>query len=358
MCNLRVLAAVLSAFGFFIPCAHFFVRVYGDIMLMVDNLPFTLTAISSFVRITIFWWKKEAIIPMIDMITEDWEKSEVKQERNIMIRRAHSARIITICSYCLTALCCFIAIVPGFRMLIRYTPNITDPGRLMPLPAHYIYDLSKRPQYELTYISQVIYIFFINTSNCGIDNFLALLIFHICGQLDILKNRLAHLDKYINSRDLLKSCIMKHIRLFRAIDIVEDAYNLTLLALYAYFCILLAFFGFRIIDLFDEGNDLSRTDMVFFVSTIFFLFGQLFLYCALGEFLVNQCDEIYYAVYSNKWYSVNQKLAQDLLLLLIRGSKPIYLTAGKMFPITLTMFCNIIKTSVGYVSVLHTMKIY
>ncbi|XP_011051749.1 PREDICTED: uncharacterized protein LOC105144506 isoform X1 [Acromyrmex echinatior] len=64
------------------------------------------------------------------------------------------------------------------------------------------------------------------------------------------------------------------------------------------------------------------------------------LYCALGEFLVAQCNEIYYAAYSNEWYSVNSKITQDLLLLLIRGAKPIHLTAGKIFPMTMMTFCR------------------
>ncbi|XP_011051767.1 PREDICTED: odorant receptor 22a-like isoform X3 [Acromyrmex echinatior] len=80
------------------------------------------------------------------------------------------------------------------------------------------------------------------------------------------------------------------------------------------------------------------------------------LYCALGEFLVAQCNEIYYAAYSNEWYSVNSKITQDLLLLLIRGAKPIHLTAGKIFPMTMMTFCRLIKTSVGYISVLHTTR--
>ncbi|XP_011861174.1 PREDICTED: odorant receptor 49b-like [Vollenhovia emeryi] len=49
---------------------------------------------------------------------------------------------------------------------------------------------------------------------------------------------------------------------------------------------------------------------------------------------------MYYAAYSNKWYSMDPKLIRDLLFVLLRGAKPIYLTAGKMFPITMTTFCN------------------
>ncbi|XP_011861758.1 PREDICTED: odorant receptor 67c-like isoform X2 [Vollenhovia emeryi] len=320
MCNFRVFIVFLGLiFGVLIPSIHSLIRISGDIMLMIDNLQFTLPAISCTIRIGIFWWKKEAIIPIMNMIAEDWVKSKNVQDRKIMIRHAQNARIIIICAYCIMGVACFFTIIlPTFGMSIRSTTNVTDAGKPMPLQTYYIYDITKRPQYELTYISQAIGIVLAIMSYSGIDNFLGLLIFHICGQLDILKNRLTYLDKYINSYTILKSCVTKHISLLRAIEIVEDTYNITLLALFVYFAIHLAFFGFQLIS----------------------------------------CDALYYGAYSNKWYSVDPKLARDLLHVLIRGAKPIYLTAGKMFPITMTTFCNLIKTSVGYVSLLHTTRSY
>ncbi|KYN30842.1 Putative odorant receptor 13a [Trachymyrmex septentrionalis] len=250
MCNFRVLIVFIAiTFGVLIPSIHSFLKIYGDIMLMIDNLQFTLPAISCSIRIAIFWWKKEAITPIIDMIAEDWIELKNAQERNIMIRKAQIARMIVACAYCIMALgCLFIIVPPGFGISIRLTTNITDPGRIVPLQTHYIYDVTKQPQYELTYISQTIYIVLAVLSYTGIDHFLGLLVFHISGQLNILKNRLINLDTYINSHDMLKICVARHIRLLRAITIIEDTYNVILLSLFLYFAILFAFYGFRIIN--------------------------------------------------------------------------------------------------------------
>ncbi|KAH0954194.1 OrU5, partial [Eciton burchellii] len=359
MCNLRVFIVFLTVtFGVLVPSLHSLMRIHGDIMLMIDNLQFTLPAISCSIRIMIFWWKKEAIIPIMEMMVEDWSKSKNKQEeRSIMIRRAQTARIIIICAYCIMMIACaFIIMLPAFGMSMRLTTNITDPGRPMPLQTHYIYDVTKRPQYELTFISQAVYIVLAIMSYTGIDNFLGLLILHICGQLDILKSRLTHLDKHVNSHNMLKCCVAKHIRLLRAIAIIEDTYNIMLLALFLYFAILFAFYGFRIISLFQEGNDLSLSHLIYFVSNVFNIFAHMCLYCALGEILIAQCNEIYQAAYNNQWYSTDPKTARDLLVLLIRGTKSVYLTAGGIFPMTMATFCGLIKTSAGYISVLHTTR--
>ncbi|XP_011705591.1 PREDICTED: odorant receptor 67c-like [Wasmannia auropunctata] len=252
--------------------------------------------------------------------------------------------------------CFFIAVLPAFGISMRLTPNITDPGRPMVLQTHYIYDVTKSPQYELTFINQAIFVTIAMIAYSGIDNFLSLLVFHICGQLDILENRLNHLDKYINYNEVLKCCIAKHIRLLRAIDVIEDTYNIILLSLFIYFALLFAFYGFRMISLFDEENDVSFTHLIYFISTILNIFVNMCLYCVLGEILMTQCNKIYFAAYNNKWYILNSKIVENLFFLMTRGSNPIYLTVGKVSPVTMVTFCNLVKTSVGYISVLHTTK--
>ncbi|XP_011647422.2 uncharacterized protein LOC105433697, partial [Pogonomyrmex barbatus] len=200
ICNSRVFITSLGMIFFIIiPCIHSLIKIFGDMLLMLDNLQFTLAGISSVIRIINFWWKKEAIIPIMNMFAKDWIKPKSAQGRNFMIRRAQSARTLLICSYSIMGITCiYITIPPIFGMTIRLTSNITDPGRPMPLQTHYIYDITKSPQYEFTFISQAIYIPIAMMAYVGIDNFLSLLIFHICGQLDILQNRLTHLDKYEN----------------------------------------------------------------------------------------------------------------------------------------------------------------
>jgi hypothetical protein len=119
-------------------------------------------------------------------------------------------------SHCLKSLFVFVAVLPICGMSMRYLTNITDPGRVLPLQTYYLYyDVTKRPQYELTFILQIISIFLAIFSYTGIDNFLGLSVFHICGQLEILRNRITHLDKFVNFHDALKNSVIDHVRLYR-----------------------------------------------------------------------------------------------------------------------------------------------
>lgn len=54
-----------------------------------------------------------------------------------------------------------------------------------------------------------------------------------------------------------------------------------------------------------------------------------------------ECDRIHYAVYFNEWYTLDPKNAQDLILLMVRTNKPLYLNIGKIFSLTMATFCNV-----------------
>lgn len=149
-------------------------------------------------------------------MAQDWLRSKSIQEKNMMLRNAQNAHIIIVFGYCLMGLAyVFIVVLPIFGTSIRYLTNVTDPGRPMPIQTYYTYDVTKTPQYELTYISHCISLFFAMLCYSGVDNFLGLVVFHICGQLSILRQRLMHLDKFGNFHAILKACVMDHTRILR-----------------------------------------------------------------------------------------------------------------------------------------------
>ncbi|RLU20343.1 ObirOr5-U35 [Ooceraea biroi] len=357
LCNLRTFfAVIIVTIGALVPSIHSLIRIHSNIVLTIDNLQFTLPILSVVIKLIIFWWKKETLIPIVDMIAKDWLKPKSVRERNTMVIWALRARIIIICSYVSMAVAYIIFItMPIFGKSMRLITNITDPGRPMLLQSYYIYDVTKRPQFELTFISQAFSTFVAVLPYTGIDNFLGLLTFHICGQLVILKNRFIHLHDYKDFHEILKDCVTYHIRLLRAIDVIENVYNMILLVLFLYFGILFAFYGFLLISLFqDKEDDVSMTRLLYLIVIIMVLFAHMCLYCAVGEMLMAQCNEIHFATYNHEWYFLDSKEAKNLIPFMIRASQPIHFTAGKVFPMTMATFCNLIKTSAGYISVLFT----
>ncbi|XP_011867944.1 PREDICTED: uncharacterized protein LOC105562052, partial [Vollenhovia emeryi] len=81
-------------------------------------------------------------------------------------------------------------------------------------------------------------------------------------------------------------------------------------------------------------------------------FTHTCLYCAVGEILVAQCDGIYEAACKYKWYKLEPTKARNIMIIMMRANKSLCLSAGKLFPMTMSTFCNLLKTSAGYISVL------
>ncbi|XP_011861196.1 PREDICTED: odorant receptor Or2-like [Vollenhovia emeryi] len=358
MCNLRALFVFLvMLFIVVIPAIHSMIRIRSDILLLTDNLQYTLPATTCVLRFPIFWWKKKAVTAIVNIIADDWLKAKTSQEETTMIAKAQIARTIIKCGYCIMGVSwCVLVVFPIFGHSVRYLSNITDLGGPLPLQTYYIYDTSKSPQYEVTYTLQSIALIFNAMCYSGIDNFLSLSVFHISGQLDILRNRLMHLHNVANYNDVLKNCVEEHNRLFRAIDHLEDVFNIILMILFLYFGFLFAFYGFWIINMLENKQHFTIFHIIYIVSLFTNTFGHMCIYCAVGEVLTTQCGQIHYAIYFNEWYTMDPKRAWNLILLMTRSSKPLYLNIGKVFPLTMATFCNLLKTSAGYISVLLTTK--
>jgi len=79
--------------------------------------------------------------------TKDAEKEE----------RDDKARVLTIIGYFIMLVSViFTLFFPVFGVSLRYKTNRTNPGRLLPLQTHYIYDKDKNSSFEVTYVFQCV----------------------------------------------------------------------------------------------------------------------------------------------------------------------------------------------------------
>jgi len=258
------------------PCALSLLKTRSNFMLMIEILQFILPLITCIIRLLIFWWKKEGrhdttisiqlqiqcrtlneinrkalctyhdffflferffiktrirILPIsiksynftlkdvrqiVNMILEDWLKSRNMQEKNMMIMWAQKARTVNTIVYSIMGInCACVVLLPAFGISATYTANTTETDMILPLPGYYIYNATKMSLYVFTYIGQVITLSYAVLTYTGIDTFLGLLVFHVCGQLNILTIRFSCLSKLIKFRKGLGSCIRNHVRLLR-----------------------------------------------------------------------------------------------------------------------------------------------
>lgn len=132
-----------------------------------------------------------------------------------MISRAKLARLIFICAYSIMWIEYILIIgLSAFGISMEGMRKVNT-SRMLPLGESIITNITNSPQYELLFAGRTICLFFAFTTYTGIDNFLGLLVCHVCGQLDILNNRLMNLDRYAHFRNVLKYCVLKHVQLLK-----------------------------------------------------------------------------------------------------------------------------------------------
>lgn len=153
---------------------------------------------------------------ILKMIADDWLKDKTDRELCVMKNRARNARAITIFGYVfMTVGFSLLVFLPCFGMSLRYVTNITDPEKILPLQTYYFYDKDQSPYFELTYMAQGLLLVTAGASYTGVDNLLELLIFHLCGQMENLKERLLNMRQFKTFNNNLAFIVKDHIRLIK-----------------------------------------------------------------------------------------------------------------------------------------------
>ncbi|XP_035742390.1 odorant receptor 22c-like [Vespa mandarinia] len=80
----------------------------------------------------------------------------------------------------------------------------------------------------------------------------------------------------------------------------------------------------------------------------------LFIYCFIGECFIQESSNFGNAIYNYDWYNLPVTESKFFLICMIRSKKPQFLTSGKFAVLSLSIFTDILKTSMGYLSVLRT----
>lgn len=150
------------------------------------------------------------------MITEDWLALKQRAERDAMIKRAWTVRLLIIFGSVIfmTALI-LIILVPCFNLPLRHITNLTDRNKPLPVQTYYVYDTDKSLQFELTFLTQAIAIFLAVIIHIGVNAFLVFMVFHICGQLENFKDRMVDLISCKDFNTALSCTVITHLRLIR-----------------------------------------------------------------------------------------------------------------------------------------------
>ncbi|XP_077284425.1 odorant receptor Or1-like [Arctopsyche grandis] len=224
--------------------------------------------------------------------------------------------------------------------------------RQLPLKAWYPFDIKETPIFQIIYLYQIISGLMNAMVNISMDTLGSGIMALTAGQLDILNYELSLLWRP-NGKDSgymlqkLKECIKYHQEIIRFVVDQEYVFGYMYLGqfLVAVIVICVSAFQLTLIPI-----------SIKFVSMIIYLMCMLmeiFLYCYHGNEISIKSVEIVNSAAKCGWYEENSKFTNTLMFLMQRARKPLQVSAGKLFSLSLSTFVSILRSSYSYFTLLQ-----
>ncbi|XP_018369324.1 PREDICTED: uncharacterized protein LOC108765228 [Trachymyrmex cornetzi] len=294
------------------------IRAAGSVTRMVENFSSANFSMLAVCKLLVTWYHGKTLQSLIISIMTDWMTSTKEWERNTMLKITKSGRNLSFKCYALTtsSITCHISL-----QLLRFFKTIHQSERKL---VYRIDTIQKSPNYEITYFIQLFGGMYSGFANSIIDSFVSMLVLQVCAQLINLRTMLNNLvnklaNKSISSltfRKGLAAIVVRHDHLIKTVKTIDSCYS-----------------------------------SVLFVHVLSTTFQMCFL-----TFQVFISTKMAYGVYECKWYDLSSKDAKNLMFIVHRSRISLKLAAGKFGTFSLEMFGIVLKTSMGYLSALLTMR--
>ncbi|XP_017782132.1 PREDICTED: odorant receptor Or2-like [Nicrophorus vespilloides] len=225
------------------------------------------------------------------------------------------------------------------------------------------FDYSSSPIYEYGALfqcfSMLIYAIQIGNSFSTMIGLLA----HISIQMDILSNVFRYLkiraeklqkldidkskpfEHYVDI--LFRENINHHLKIFELADEIEKFYSVIILILMMSFIIILCF--------------VLYCCLVFPIFSIFFMQNATYsciilchiaMYCYWGNEVSDASLGVAQAAAEVDWVDLPGNISKSLIMVILRAQKPLHITAGKLFPLSMTTFMSIMRRTFSFLMLL------
>ncbi|XP_034179507.2 uncharacterized protein LOC117603973 [Osmia lignaria lignaria] len=287
---------------------------------------------------------------------KDYDELDDEEKRTIVRRHAYLSRVALI-SLILSSNfgATFITILP-IMLEIEEEQNVTTEEIVKyPIPSAHVIELVKFPEnlQMIIFITEFLMLLIISMGNIGNDGFFFGIVFHLCGQAEVLKMEFSRMvDENGKTVENFHLLLKRHIYLLKLGEMLSDTISVVLAIQLLTSCILICTCGFQfLLALQSENIMLSAKTLV----VLHVLMTQLFAFSYVGDYLKCQMDSIGYALYKCYWYMLPSNVAKNITFVILKAQKPVHLVAGKFFIVNLEGFMSILKTSMSYLSVLRVM---
>ncbi|NP_001177474.1 odorant receptor 19 [Nasonia vitripennis] len=310
-------------------------------------------------------YKQNVLHQLILSVCEDWKHTTKESELVVMRLNARKSRMFSIICIVLSE---GTAMAYSARMFYAafsthtkaQATGIDDCEKPLFFIGKFPFDPQSYPNYQITWTLQIIATFLAAGAFSSVDALFVTLVLHLCGQLTNLQAAFSEIgeenaEKGTMFVSKLSKLIERHRKINVFADIIEYSFNMMFLVQVLSSTLLLCLQGYLFMIILS-GQDGLLVEMIFIsYFTICFTFS-IFVYCYVAELLQEKSLQLGYAIFYSKWYNLPAKKARLLIISIVRCKRPLEISAGKFCIFSLNLFCNIVRTSAGYMSVLLAVK--
>ncbi|XP_012063186.1 PREDICTED: odorant receptor 13a-like [Atta cephalotes] len=324
----------------------------------MDALSVTFAYTLLLIKMLIFAFNSRLLNEIITCMIKDWKECDIS-DKYTMTRIAYVSRWVSNIIICSHMTSVFLYAI-GTIMKIK-NENQTDVRELI-IKMEIPFKIESTSVHVAVLVSQFIH----QTSAAGmvgvINSLLIILVLHVCGQIDIMRQKLSEItQKNIERKNIeqdvneniVKDLIVRHQQIITFSKNIENLYSNIALIQFVSNTLVICCLGFLIvISIGTPGGSMMLVKSVFFY---FVMSLEAFVYCFVGQHLSTKSEMIGDSVYESFWYELSPSQNRDIYIMIIRSQQNLTLTIGKVMELSLRQFANILKASASYVSVLHAM---
>lgn len=351
----RIKSAIMILIGFMsmiLPILSYALFGSTDWLESLDVLCRVSSVLSTGSKQLIWFRKREQIRLLLRRLQTEWdENGKLFDEESVRVM-AHSKKIchriaivMGVWVGLITAL--YLTFTVVFYIYGIYRRNDPTYVKILPFSVLLPYDVDYGLNYDFTFIVMMFSTYIYGCSVVAFDTIYCGVICHVATQFKLLQIRMEKLNKNWRNYDLvtgnmyLKQLIDRHNACIQLVNETEEIFNgytfLQFITSSLMICLIL--FGVWL-----ELGFAAIKSFTYVSAAI----AQLFLFSWICESLLASTNSIADAAYQLPWYMFPKAMQNSVLLMMVRGYKPLGITAAKFYLVTYESFEQVNVTYIRF----------
>ncbi|XP_023314018.1 putative odorant receptor 92a [Trichogramma pretiosum] len=304
-------------------------------------------------------WNRAKIIRLVDMLSEPFCLARCQRESAIQKTYDQMGRKIEIIMLCVVELA---AVIFLFGPLINHS-------RELPYKVLLPYDLNDTLIFSLSYVHQTFSCILVTAGTMTNNALIVGFMMQLCSQLDILKLRFRkasdkikeQLEKEVASGKLSnRSSRQMEVQIIRELAQHHlHAYNLAETLCDTFYGIIVGEFCINSLVICVSVYKLSLNagtipEILFNALYLVCVTGEFFVYCYFGNEITYKSTTLFEAIAAIDWNPMSKEFKKNIIFIMSRASKPIFISCGAYVYLTLESFMAVVKLSFSVFNVLKS----